>query len=130
MVKEENLNKKRHKLFLIILKFTPIINALGCFLNTIAGYFDIDLQVLSYICSTSMTSWIFIFIASYVFKFCLWYRMLLYYILIINGLNTLDYYVGIPLSDFNLLILYLLIAGITLFTILYIHVKHHKKLTK
>ena len=57
-------------------------------------------------------------------------RMLLYYILIINGLNTLDYYVGIPLSDFNLLILYLLITGITLFTILYIHVKHHKKLTK
>lgn len=77
-----------------------------------------------------MTSWIFIFIASYVFKFCLWYRMLLYYILIINGLNTLDYYVGIPLSDFNLLILYLLIASITLFTILYIHVKHHKKLIK
>lgn len=127
MVKEENLNRSLHKLLLVILKYTPIVNALGCLLNTVFGYFNIDLQVLSYICSMSLTTWLFIFVASIVFKFCFWYRMLLYYILVMDIISIIDYYIGIPLSDFNLLILYLTITGITLFILLYNHVKNTKK---
>ncbi len=127
MVKEENLNRSLHKLLLVILKYTPIVNALGCLLNTVFGYFNIDLQVLSYICSMSLTTWLFIFVASIVFKFCFWYKMLLYYILVMDIISIIDYYIGIPLSDFNLLILYLTITGITLFILLYNHVKNTKK---
>ena len=127
MVKEENLNRSLHKLLLVILKYTPIVNALGCLLNTVFGYFNIDLQVLSYICSMSLTTWLFIFVASIVFKFCFWYKMLLYYILVMDIISIIDYYIGIPLSDFNLLIFYLTITGITLFILLYNHVKNTKK---
>jgi hypothetical protein len=54
-------------------------------------------------------------------------RMFLYYILATDIINIIDYYVGIPITNFELLMLHSVITGVSLFIILYAYVKNHKK---
>lgn len=96
-------------------------------LNTIFSYCDIDLPVLSYIVGYSLLTLIFLYLASYVFKFCEYHRMFIHYTAVNWGLNIHDEYVGISINDRELLVMYLIITGIFLFIILYLYVKNHKK---
>ena len=132
MAVEVNLLKSKLlcKVQLYLLKVIPMVMAFICLLNTILSYFDIDIPLLSYLGSCSILMLIYLYIASYVFKFCSYHRMFLHYIVIITGLNIYDYYVGIPINDLNLLIIYQIITGIVLFIILYLYVKSHKKFTR
>ncbi len=72
---------------------------------------------------------VYLYISSYIFRFCEYHRMFLHYIVINTAINTYDLYIGIPMSDLELLTLYMSITGITLFLILYLYVKSHKKPT-
>lgn len=118
----ENLRSKTlYKSLLLIVKIIPIIMALLCLINSVLSYFNIDLVILSYIGSSSILSFVFFYIASYVFKFCEYHRMFLHYTLVTWIINLYDYYIGIPISDLNYLCLQMIIAGIFLFIILYLH---------
>lgn len=97
--------------------------------NTVTSYNKIDIPVLSNIAGVSLFSWVFMYLASIVFRFCLYHRMFLYYILITDLINITDYYIGIPLSDFNMIMVHSVITGISLFIILYLYVKSHKEFT-
>lgn len=128
MAVEERLrNKTLYKLELYLLKVIPMLLALIAFLNTVLSYFDIDLVIWSYIGSVSLLPLIFLYMSSYVFKFCEYHRMFLHYVVVTNVLNVYDYYVGIPISDRELLVLHMIVAGISLFVILYLYVKDTKK---
>lgn len=128
MAVEERLrNKTLYKLELYLLKVIPMLLALIAFLNTVLSYFDIDLVIWSYIGSVSLLPLIFLYMSSYVFKFCEYHRMFLHYVVVTNVLNVYDYYVGIPIPDRELLVLHMIVAGISLFVILYLYVKDTKK---
>lgn len=128
MAVEERLRDKTlYKLELYLLKIIPMLLALIAFLNTVLSYFDIDLVIWSYIGSVSLLPLIFLYMSSYVFRFCEYHRMFLHYVVITNVLNVYDYYVGIPISDRELLVLHMTITGISLFIILYLYVKSTKK---
>ena len=125
---EENLKSKSlYKIELCLLRIMPALIALVYLVNTVFSYMGIDLPILSYIAGISLIPIISMYISSYVFRFCSCHRMFLYYIALNNITNIYDLYIGIPISDRNLLVLHLIIAGIFLFMILYTHVKHHKK---
>lgn len=125
---EENTNTKSlHKLLLVTLKVIPMLLALICLLNTTLSYFGIDLVVLSFIGGVSVLPLIFLYISSYAFRFCEYHRMFLHYVTINWLLNIYDYYIGIPLSDRNLLAMYLIITCVFLFLILYFHQKEVKR---
>lgn len=113
----------------ISLKIIPMLIALCYMINTALAYVDIDIPVLSNLAGMSLFTWIFVYLASIVFKFCSYHRMFLYYILITDTLNIIDYYVGIPMSDFSLMMLYNVIMCLTLFIVLYLYVKSHKRTT-
>lgn len=139
MVKEDVLrNKVLYKALLGSLKIIPILIAMCYMLNTALAYIDIDIPVLSNLAGMSLFTWIFIYLASIVFKFCAYHRMFLYYILVTDVLNIVDYdvlnivdyYVGIPISDFNLMMVHSVITGLALFIILYLYVKHNKQAIK
>lgn len=128
MAVEERLRDKTlYKLELYLLKIIPMLLALIAFLNTVLSYFDIDLVIWSYIGSVSLLPLIFLYMSSYVFRFCEYHRMFLHYVVITNVLNVYDYYVGIPISDRELIVLHMIITGISLFIILYLYVKSTKK---
>lgn len=50
--------------------------------------------------------------------------MFLHYIVVNKVVMMIDLYIGIPLGDFMLLVLYLIIAGIFAFLALYLHQKY------
>lgn len=104
-----------------------MLTALIYLLNTILSYLNIDLFVLSYIAGMSLLPLIFMYISSYVFKFCKYHRLFLHYVLITDLINIYDYHIGINISNRDLFILNMLIAGILLFIILYLYVKNNKK---
>lgn len=126
----ENLKSKTlYKIELGLLKVIPMILALTALLNSILSYFGIDLYILSYIGGVSIFTMLFLYLSSYVFKFCEYHRMFLHYIVSTWIINIIDYYVGIPISDLEYLCLQMIIAGISLFIILYLYVKSYKKPT-
>lgn len=130
MAVEANLrNKVLYKVQLYMLKVIPMVMAFCYLLNSVLSYFDIDLYFLSYLSSCSICMVVYLYISSYVFRFCEYHRMFLHYIVVNTAINTYDLYIGIPLSDLEMLALYMSITGITLFIILYLYVKSNKKPT-
>lgn len=128
MAKEENLRSKYlYKILLILLKYIPLIISLFYIINTLTAFVGIDIPVLSNIAGMSLFTWLFMYISTWVFRFCIYHRMFLYYILITDIVNITDYYIGIPVSDYNLIIIHGLIIGISLFLILYFYVTNNKK---
>ena len=129
MAVEANLNKALYKIQLYLIKVIPMVMAFISLVNTVFSYYDIDLPILSYIGGYSILTIVFLYLASYVFKFCEYHRMFIHYIVVNWALNIYDAYIGIPLNDRGLLITYLTITGIFLFIILYLYVKSHKRTT-
>lgn len=128
MVKGESLrNKSLYKTLLILLKYIPIIIALFYIVNTLGALFGIDLPVLSNIAGMSLLTWVFMYLAALVFKFCIYHRMFLYYILVTDIINIINYYIGIPVDSYGIVMIHSVIIGILLFIILYFYVKHNKK---
>lgn len=119
-----------HKITIGVLKIIPILLALVSLLNSTLSYFGIDLVILSYIGCSSILSMVFLYLASYCFGFCAYHRMFLHYVVINDILSTYDYYIGIPVSDIGMFLLHIMVTGISLFLILYLHqrnVKYNKR---
>lgn len=121
-------NKTLYKILLILLKYIPIIIGIGYMLNTLLLLFGINLVFLSFFIGISLLPWLFLYISSFVFKFCSYHRAFLYYVLAIDGINWIDYTIGIPVTSAALISIELVIAGITLILALWLYVKHRKKL--
>lgn len=64
-----------YKLELICVKYVPIIIALLSLLDNVLMYYDISLDILSYIAGTSILTTIPMYISSYVYKFCKYHRI-------------------------------------------------------
>lgn len=123
------LNKYIYKIELYLLKIIPMLLALCSFLNTILFYFGINLTILTYLGGVSFLTLGFLYISSYAFQFCSYHRMFLHYILVVNIISYIDMEFNIPISDFNLLILYSTIAFISMIIILikFKNEKHNSK---
>lgn len=125
MTKEENykVSKYLYKLEIGVLKVIPMLIA-GCyFLNTTLSYFGIDTPLFSYIGGLSLLPLLFLWLSSFVFKFCVYHRMFLYYVALSDIISYYDLYIGIPLDDRSLFVVNEAIVGLFLFIILYLKFK-------
>jgi hypothetical protein len=93
-------SKTLYKLTLGILKILPMIMVLGYFLMLIGFYFDSKYIVIPHLLGTVIPPLIFIYIVSYVFRFCAFHRIFIHYYAFINILNTSDHYLH-PYVDAN-----------------------------
>lgn len=122
MEENQKLNRKLLVIFKWSLKLIPMILAGLQGLNTIISYFGIHIKAFAHCFVFCLIG--FVYIASYLLKFCEYHRMFLHYIVIIYIINCIDYYIGIPIDDYDLLILYSIITIISLFIILYLKIKN------
>ena len=121
MEREENsVNKRLYKIELCLIKFMPVFIASVSLINTILSYFKIDIPILSFIAGTSICTIIFMYISSYVFKFCLYHRIFIHYIAFNWFLNTLDHFLNIPLNCKEMIAVYLTIFGMCIIIASYI----------
>ena len=122
---ERNL---KHKSYLIFLKYIPHIIAFMYIIYTMFQFINIDLIILGYFMHLSIMSWLFMFISSIVFKYCYVHRLPLYYIALNDISSTVDYYIGIPVSDITLLGIHIVLRGILIFGYTLYYVRNNKKL--
>ena len=119
---EEGLrNKLLTKGVLYSVKIIPILISGIYLLNTVLSYCGIDWEGFSYIVQFLFIG--FIYIASLRFHFCVYHRLFIHYITLTLVLNIIDYHWGLPLSDRNLFLMYMIITGVFLFLVLYYHQK-------
>lgn len=76
------MDKLLYKTTVIVLKILLMLLAFITLLNSILFYFNIDLVILSYIVGVSLITILFIYVVSYTFRFCEYYRIFLYYIVV------------------------------------------------
>lgn len=126
----EKSRENKHKLLILVLKFIPMLTALCYMTSTIFNYFDYNIEPLSNIGGMSLLTWVFIYLASVVFKFCSYHRMFLWYILVDDLFNIIDYYWSIPISTDSILMLHNIWIGITLFIVLILYVKSNKVIVR
>lgn len=131
MVVEERLKSKTlYKIELYLIKVIPILLAILCFTNTVLSYFYIEIPLLSYIGGNSLFTLLFLYLSSFVFRFCIYHRIFIHYIALNWILNIIDYYIGIPISNRSLFLMYMIITGIMLFILLYFKLKHDNIIKK
>ena len=122
-VAESLINKSLYKIELLLIKSIPFVLALICFVNTTLSFLNIDLSVLSYIGGVSLLPLLFLYISSFVFKFCIYHRLPIYYITVNWILNIIDLHINIHLNDRILYSLYLIITFIFITIAIYGHYK-------
>lgn len=91
-------SKFLYKIELIGIKYIPIIIALLYFIDTILDALEVEIDALSHLFGLSFLPWCFLLLSSFVFKFCLYHRLPLYYIAINHIISLIDYYIGIPIG--------------------------------
>lgn len=116
-------NKLLYKVEILVLKILPMLLSLLYLIGTILNCFNIDVSLISYLSGVSLIPLLFMYLSSYVFKFCEYHRMFLHYIAFNMIINCLDWYIRIPLSNREFLVLFLVISCIFLFVILYLYLK-------
>ena len=126
LVEESSVRKSLYKVFLLLLTFLPFLLALVSVLNTVLSYFCIDLVILPYIGSVSLLPLIFMYLAAFVFKFCIYHRIFLDYTIVSTGLAVYDYYIGIPITNTSIVTLQLVLFFIAIVIALIAHIKEKK----
>ena len=124
------MNKISYRLFLFTLKAIPYVIALFYILFTIGCYFGIELNVIGYIASCSILTWLFLYVSSFIFKFCIYHRLPLYYILFNDIINTIDVYIHLPISTYSFFLLYVWVTGIFILLYIYLRVKNYARICK
>ena len=111
MVVEERLKSKfLYKREILGIKYIPTIIAIMYFINTLLDAYGVNADLLSHLFGTSVLPWCFLLLSSYVFKFCLFHRIPLYYIALNHIISLIDYYIGIPLELKPWVVLHILIV--------------------
>lgn len=117
------IEKNLYKLELLLLKSLPLGIGLCYLLNNILSYFSIDILIFSILGGISILPIVFILVSSFVFKFCIYHRLPIYYIIFSDILNYYDLYVGIPLENRELFIMNMIIAGVFIILIVFTKAK-------
>ena len=88
--------------------------------NCAFGYFNWNNIILGYISGISILTIGYLYLVSYLIKLCGYYRMFLHYCVIIDIIDVYDYYIGIRITNMQLIYLYVIITIIVMFVILYL----------
>ena len=105
---KENINKNLYKLTIITLKFLPIVMASAFMISNLIHITAI--QIIAHIIGINIAQFLFIYLTSYTFKFCNYHRIFIHYLVLIETINAIDWYVGIPISDKAIQIVHIVIA--------------------
>lgn len=111
----------------------PAIHMVGMIVNNTLAYFDYDIRIniaLDFILGNSIYASIILYVISYTFKFCNWYRIIITANLINLIIAMIDSIYIIPISNLKLLMIYYIISGISIIIITINHIKHDTKKNK
>ena len=97
--------------------------ALSAMTGMFLDFFGIDNYIFSFFGGVSVLPLAFIYIASFVFGFCVYHRMFLHYVVANNVLTYIDFTVGIPIDNYMLFCMHIFLIGLFLFLVLFFYRK-------
>lgn len=115
-------NFKLKNVFVLIVKFMPIIQMVGMIINNVLFYFNIETftyQISAFLIGNSFITTILLLVCSYLFGFCKWHRLMILSNFINICIANIDIIFYIPITDFQLLFLYFTIYLIFMFMIIF-----------
>jgi len=122
MAKAERFPERRvYKLLIWLLKIIPMLLAITTIFGTLCSFFGINPSIFSFVGSVSLFPLLFLYLASYAFRFCIYHRMFLHYIVANNILVYTDYFFGIPVDDIALFMMHVILVGAFLFLVLFFY---------
>lgn len=124
-----DMNDKRiyqHRLLILAVKYVPVLSAICYIINTIAAWFGYIIEPLSNIAGMSLLVWVYTYLCSKVFGFCIYHRLCLWYILADDIINIIDYYWGIPVATEDVLMIHNVLIGVLIILMLLNHVRSYK----
>lgn len=123
---QESINKNLYKIFLAVIKYTPITLAIMQLIGTVLNIVNVTNLYLSCIGGCSLLFLIILYLISYVFKFCYLYRIPLNYITIIGLIKILTG--SLELSEYAIEIfrIHISITGLFIVTFIYYMYKNRK----
>lgn len=127
MEEGKSVNKNLYKIELLLIKFTPIIVSIFNIIDLILLYFKIQTPIFKYLGGLSFCTIIFLYTSSYVFRFCNYHRMFIHYLGISWLFGVFNQYHKITDNYKDFCITQFIIAGISLFIVLYLYVKNNKR---
>lgn len=113
---------KLKDIFVLLIKYMPIIQMVGMLFNNLLYYFQIYNQlcyIIDFVIGNSLITTFLLFVCSYIFGFCNWHRLLITSNFVNIVIASVDSVYRIPISNLELLILYFIIYLIFLFIIVY-----------
>lgn len=126
LAEEKRIDKRWYKVTLGLLKVIPMLLATCDALNTLTCLLGYDLVIFSFIGGVSFLTLAFLYLVSYVFRFCIYHRMFLHYILVNNIISTLEFTVELPVSFLGLCCIFSVNFCVFLFLILYFRKKERR----
>ena len=106
------MDKQLYKIEIWLLKVLPFILAIICFISTLFNVIGHTIPILAIIADVSIIPLLFLYVSSYVFKFCEWHRVPLHYIATTEIFNLIDYWFLPHVTNHIILIIYCLIFGL------------------
>lgn len=117
----------KHKLFISIIKWIPVVVAAGILISNTLVVFGIDSAInilIDYFLGVSFGFIITIYSASVALEFCNWHRIVIWYdtcVLFLNYLINNDYIIFN--GKYDILLIHYVVAGIFIIILTYNHVK-------
>lgn len=100
MRNENNLKSKAlYKITLYVLKILPMIMAFSYLIMFVLANTIESFVIVPHIAGTVVAPLAFVYLTSYVFRFCAFHRLFIHYYAFVELLNVTDYYIRIPISD-------------------------------
>lgn len=118
------------KIFMILMKYIPVIQMAGMLINNTLYYFDICRPLcytLDFILGNSLITTILLLAISYVFKFCEWHRIIIISNITNITIANIDAVIGINITDLELIIMYYVISCIFIIIATIDHITQKKQ---
>lgn len=112
-------------LSIAVVKYMPIILA-ACLVTVLCCYF-FNLAI-----GSAETTWLIFhgcqivayLILSKTFRFCIYHRLIIYYVFLVYMAMSFDMYIGLPISNYILYKILLILSGITLIAVIITYLKY------
>ena len=116
-----------HKFLLILIKYIPHIVALFYGVYNILGICGIDFIAAGYFIHMSILPWIFMYLLSFIFRYCYVHRLPLYYILSSEILTISDYLLNYSIEESIIIMSNLVLIFTTIFGYTFYYIKYKLK---
>lgn len=123
-------SKNLYKLLLVVLKGLPMVMALGFVISNTIPRINPVLNMIVHICGLLIPQFAFMYLSSYIFRFCSYHRIFLHYILAIQAITVTDWYIGIPISNNEIRYLQYAVSVVFAIIAIYLYIKHRIDMKK